>query len=304
MAGDGEPARVDEALLRATPLPRHEEGDDKDARGAVLCVGGSAEVPGGVLLAAVAALRAGAGKLQIATVRSAAMGMALAVPEARVTPLDETEAGEIAAREGERLAKRLARCAACVLGPGMMDPEEAGKLAVATLEGAAEGGKARFVLDAAALSGVWHLSGALRAGPLAGRVAITPHAGEMAHLLGVDRGEVERDRLAAAREAARSLNVVVAMKGGGTFVVAPDGREWFCDRGNVGLATSGSGDTLAGVVAGLLARGADVAEAVLWGVYLHAEAGDRLARRVGKVGFLARELLAEIPRIMAEFDKG
>jgi NAD(P)H-hydrate repair Nnr-like enzyme with NAD(P)H-hydrate dehydratase domain len=124
----------------------------------------------------------------------------------------------------------------------------------------------------------------------------------MARLHGASRGEVEADRLAAAREAARRFGAAVAMKGGGTFVVAPDGREWFCGRGNVGLATSGSGDTLAGVVAGLLARGAGVAEAVVWGVFLHAEAGDRLAREVGPVGFLARELLAKIPRAMAEFD--
>ncbi len=101
------------------------------------------------------------------------------------------------------------------------------------------------------------------------------------------------------------------MKGGGAFVVAPDGREWFCGRGNVGPATGGSGDTLAGLVGGLLARGAEVAEAVVWGVLLHAEAGDRhaeagdrLAREVGPVGFLARELLAKIPRVMAEFDTG
>jgi len=296
-----EPLDLEPARLRAMPLPRHAEGDDKEGRGAVLVVGGSAEVPGAVLLAGVAALRAGAGKLQLATVRSAASGLALAVPEARVTALAETERGEIAPDAARALCGRLPRCGAVLVGPGMLDGAGAGHLVAALLGHAAEHGTP-FVLDAAALHGLWESSGPLRAGGLAGRVAITPHAGEMATLLGVPREEVLRDRLAAAREAATALGVVVAMKGGGTFVVAPDGREWHCGRGNVGLATSGSGDTLAGVIAGLVARGAEVAEATAWGVFLHAEAGDRLARRTGPVGFLARELLAEIPCILAEFD--
>ena len=107
------------------------------------------------------------------------------------------------------------------------------------------------------------------------------------------------DRLGAAREAASRLQVVVAMKGGATFVVTPQGQAWSYGSGNVGLATSGSGDTLAGIVAGLLARGAAPVAATLWGVFLHGEAGAKLARSRGPIGFLARELLAEIPFIMA-----
>ena len=124
------------------------------------------------------------------------------------------------------------------------------------------------------------------------------------------RGKVHRgnvvlaDPLAAAREAVTRLQAVVAMKGGCTFIAEPQGRAWSCDRGNVGLATSGSGDTLAGIIAGLLARGAKPTEATLWGVYLHGEAGARLARTRGPIGYLARELLAEIPGIMAGFEDG
>jgi ADP-dependent NAD(P)H-hydrate dehydratase len=113
---------------------------------------------------------------------------------------------------------------------------------------------------------------------------------------------VQADPLGAARQAAADLQAVVAMKGGRTFIVTPQGQAWCCDRGQVGLATSGSGDTLAGIIGGLLARGAVPAEAAIWGVFLHAEAGARLARRQGRVGFLARELAAEIPQIMADFD--
>lgn len=290
---------ITEELLRSMPLPRHGDGDDKDARGRVLVIAGSAEVPGGALLAAVAALRAGAGKLQVATVRSVATAMALALPEARVTGLEETSAGEIAVGEAERLAARGAGADAVLLGPGMMDADCAGRLAAAILGRCADA-PASFVLDAAAMQALPDCRAAVRGGPLAGRVVVTPHAGEMARLLGASREAVQADRLGAAREAAAAFGVVVAMKGSGTFVVTPDGRAWCLARGNVGLATSGSGDTLAGIITGLLARGATPVEATAWGVYLHAEAGARLARSHGPVGFLARELLAEIPRIMAE----
>lgn len=295
------PERIEPAMLRATPLPRHGDGDDKDARGAVLVVAGSVEVPGAALLAGVAALRAGAGKLQLATCRSVATSLAIAVPEARVTGLDETAEGEIAATAADRLARRVPGCHAVLLGPGMMDGDNAAALTDGLLRRCAGAG-VPFVLDAAALHGLLHGREALRAGSLGGRVVITPNAGEMATLLDIPRQAVLADRLGAAREAASRLQVIVAMKGGGTFVVTPQGQAWCYGSGNVGLATSGSGDTLAGIIAGLLARGATPAVATIWGVCLHGEAGARLARRQGPVGFLARELLAEIPAIMAEQD--
>jgi ADP-dependent NAD(P)H-hydrate dehydratase len=92
---------------------------------------------------------------------------------------------------------------------------------------------------------------------------------------------------------------VVALKGARTFVVAPDGRTFDNVAGNIGLGTSGSGDTLSGVIAGLCARGADPLQATVWGVHAHAAAGDRLARRIAPVGYLARELLAEVPQVIA-----
>jgi NAD(P)H-hydrate repair Nnr-like enzyme with NAD(P)H-hydrate dehydratase domain len=81
--------------------------------------------------------------------------------------------------------------------------------------------------------------------------------------------------------------------------VSPDGRAWREEAGGIGLGTSGSGDVLAGLVGGMLARGADPAQAAVWGQYLHAAAGDRLAARVGRLGFLARELLDEVPPVLA-----
>jgi hydroxyethylthiazole kinase-like uncharacterized protein yjeF len=295
------PTPVTPDLLRSMPLPRHQDGDDKDGRGRVLVVAGSVEVPGAALLCGVGALRAGAGKLQIATCRGVAPHLGLAMPEALVTGLDETPGGGISPDEADRLAKRAGRCDALLLGPGMADDDgEACSLTERLLE-RMEGGPG-VVLDAAALPKLPGGEAMLRRH--AGRVVLTPHAGEMAKLLGIPKDAVEADPIGAARRASSALRAVVAMKGGCTFVVSPQGEAWSCDRGNVGLATSGSGDTLAGVVAGLVARGATPVQATLWGVFLHGEAGNRLARTRGPVGFLARELLAEIPSIMAELDPG
>jgi hydroxyethylthiazole kinase-like uncharacterized protein yjeF len=178
----------------------------------------------------------------------------------------------------------------------MLDEEAAAALTSNLLD--CDPGSA-FVLDAGALGGLKDVAAVLaRHG---GRTVITPHAGEMANLLGMDKHDVLRRPAEIAGEAATLLHCVVALKGARTYIAAPDGGSWTYSDGNVGLATSGSGDTLAGIVAGLLARGVAPLEAAQWGVFLHGEAGNRLAQSRGPLGFLARELLAEIPGIMAEF---
>ncbi len=277
-------------LLNSLPLPAHAGGADKDGRGAILAVGGGAMVPGALLLAGVAALRAGAGKLQLATAQPAAIPLAIAVPEALVLALPATPEGEIhAAAAVEALARPLKSARAVLVGPGILDSGCAGRIAREIAAGAPD---ARLAIDAGALAGLGELD-------CGGRAVLTPHAGEMAALMGLDADEVAADPEVAVRDAARRFNAVVALKGGETRIATPAGDLFRYGDGRVGLATSGSGDTLAGVVAGLLARGAEPLCAALWAVWLHGEAGNRLAARVGPLGFLARELLAEIPGLMA-----
>lgn len=282
-------------LLRAMPLPA--PGEDKDQRGRVLVAGGNRAVPGAALLSAEAALRAGAGKLQVATGRSAALGLALLLPEALVMGLPETEDGDLGPDAAEALAKAAGRTDALLLGPGMMDRASAMALVEAVLGRLDPGSTPALVLDAGALCGHAALRDALR--PHAGRAVLTPHAGEMATILGVERAEVEADPPGAGRRAAAALQQVVIMKGARTTVISPEGRAWEYAGGGVGLATSGSGDVLAGILAGLLARGASPTQAACWAVWLHGEAGRRLAQRIGPIGFLAREVAAEVPGLMA-----
>ncbi|NML18490.1 NAD(P)H-hydrate dehydratase [Azohydromonas caseinilytica] len=285
-----DPIPVDDDLLRGWALPKPSAHDDKEQRGRTMVVGGSAEIPGAVLLAGTAALRAGAGKLSVATVQRMALAMAMALPEARVIGLPETAGGGIDAAGALLLKPLAARTNALLIGPGLQD-EAAAPLLVQTLLQHLPPGLP-LLLDALALCA------APQVGPREGGLLITPHAGEMANLCGDSKDEVRSDSARVAQDAARRFHAVVVLKGATTHIAAPDGRLWVHDGGNPGLATSGSGDILAGLIAGLVARGAPLEQAAVWGVALHARAGEQLAARVGGLGFLARELAAEIPHLM------
>ena len=280
-------------LLRRWPLPRPGEEADKEERGRILVVGGAPEMPGAVILAATAALRAGAGKLRIATCRSVAPLVAAAVPEARVKGLAETASGAIDPAAATEIADFADGTQAVVIGPGLIDRQATEELVTRLVPCL----QATVVLDAVAQVALGADPDLLR-GRDAGAI-VTPHATEMVTLLGGAEEEVGTDPAASAIDTARRLGVVVALKGATTHIAGPDGACYRNRTGNAGLATSGSGDVLAGVIAGLAARGADPLQAAVWGVSLHGRAGDRLARRVAPLGFLARELLAEIPPLMA-----
>ena len=178
----------------------------------------------------------------------------------------------------------------------MLDEDAAGELTLRLLDG--EGPP--LVLDAAAMQGL--PNDPERARTLAGRLVLTPHAGEMAALTGRSKEEIAADPLEAGRRLASELKAVVIAKGARSYVVSPDGSAWRHESPTVGLATSGSGDVLAGIIAGLLARGASPAQAAVFGVYAHAQAGLRLSRRIGRIGFLARELLDEIAPVLCEIE--
>ena len=287
--GAGAMRLLDRRALRGWPLPQADHGADKEDRGQVLVVAGSREIVGAALLSATAALRAGAGKLTIATAASVAPGLALLIPEARVVALPETPAGGLRHDGADLLADCAARSAAVLVGPGLLDSAGSSEFVLDLLSRLKD---VPVILDALAMDAL------LQSPPFAQPVLITPHAGEMAHLSGQRKDDVQADGPALAREMARRHNAVIALKGPTTFIVSPDGGAWRHVSGNAGLGTSGSGDVLAGIMVGLAARGAPLAQAAAWGVVVHALAGKRLADRHGRVGFLARELLAQIPAVL------
>jgi ADP-dependent NAD(P)H-hydrate dehydratase len=285
--------KIDAAYLSANPLPDHDGSGDKHSRGRVLIIAGSVEVPGAALLAGLGALRSGAGVLQIATCKSNASHLGMAMPEAMIIGCRETCSGEIDPSNSVRLVDLAKEADAVLMGPGLIDEAPIAELRAELIGGAT---KPAFVLDASAFTSL-RTSHGVAAAP--GRTTIvTPHSGEMAKFLRMDKKEIETDPIAAALSAARMLDAVVAMKGGRTHVVSPEGQELCFEQGPIALGTSGSGDVLAGIIAGLAARGAPPLVATAWAVFLHGEAGRGWVERNGQLGLLAREIPADIPRLM------
>jgi ADP-dependent NAD(P)H-hydrate dehydratase len=287
-----DPTFVTPEVLRGWRLPEPTGG--KNTRGSILVIGGSAETLGAVLLAAEAAMRAGAGKLQVATVASLAPFAAAALPEALVRALPEADDGVIGAAAVAAVRELAEAADAVLIGPGMADKEQTRGFVDALLPHL----RGPLALDALGLASVTADIGCLRR--LGGRAVLTPNPDEIGYALHLDEDEVEADPAAAAADLARQVGAAVGLGGVTSWIAAPDGRLWRDDSGGAGLGVSGSGDVRAGITGGLLARGAEPAQAAVWAAYLHGRAGERLASSVGRLGFLARELLAEVPRALAE----
>ena len=279
--------KLDRAALRAHPLPPIIDGD-KETKGRVLVVAGSREVPGAALLTATAAMRAGAGKLRIATVESIAVAVGVAMPEAMVVGLPEDDEGGFARAAVKLLGEQTKEVDAVIAGPGLAESDACERIAEMLVAS-----DARIALDAALLHALQPLESDRGTTPL-----LLPHSGELASLLDCPEERVERDPVGSGRRAAELFRSLVLVKGVISHVVTPNGDVWTYDGGAPGLGVSGSGDVLAGIVGGLLARGAEPLSALLWAVWLHGEAGAALAKRVGPIGFLAREIAEEIPALL------
>jgi ADP-dependent NAD(P)H-hydrate dehydratase len=284
------PRALDLAELHRHPLPSVEDGD-KDAHGRLLIIAGSRAVPGAALLAAHAAMRAGAGKLRMAVPDDVAVPLGIAMPEAMVKGFATARDGGFTRRAAAEVAELAADSDAIVAGPGMRDNRGSARLAESLCAL-----NRPIALDAAMLHVLPRASEDARAARIA--PILLPHKGEMASLLGCEEQAVEDDPLGCGRRCAELYGAVVLVKGVQSLVVAPDGAAWKFTGGASGLGVSGSGDTLAGIVGGLLARGADPLTALLWSVWLHGEAGRLLSEKVGPVGFLAREIPGEVPALL------
>ncbi|MGN6607158.1 MAG: NAD(P)H-hydrate dehydratase [Jatrophihabitans sp.] len=282
------PQPVTAGLLRSWALD--EQSGSKRGRGQVVVIGGDETTPGACLLAGLAALRAGAGVLSMVVPAAVAPALAVAVPESSVLGWHEDSGGAMTDESRDRLAGYLGRATAVLVGPGLTTPERT-RMVLQAVAGADDASDT-VAYDAFAL-GVLAQDRSLMA---ASRRVLTPNDAEAAHLL--DREIVDdEDDEDVAREIARTYDATVSYSG---VVVGPRDRLFTVEAGHSGLGTSGSGDVLTGVLVGLLARGADLDQAACWATYLHKAAGDRLAARIGRLGFLARELLDEVPLVMSE----
>jgi ADP-dependent NAD(P)H-hydrate dehydratase len=272
-------------LLRGWALPAAR--GSKYSRGQVVVVGGAARSPGAALLAGEAALRVGAGRLTLAVAASVSAQVAAALPECGVVPLEETSDGHISGEGVRDAGDDLSGADAVLVGPGLDDAAETAELLRILPD--LVGRRSIVVLDAFALGALGEVRE--RARRFRGRLVLTPNIREAERLA----DEEISDLAPALVEIAKTYGAAVSCQ---NLVVSAEGDLWAAGTGTVGLGTSGSGDVLAGAITGLCARGATPQQAAVWGTYLHASAGDALATRIGSVGFLARELLPELPNLL------
>jgi ADP-dependent NAD(P)H-hydrate dehydratase len=279
---------ITDALLRRWSLPDPTKGGTKEQRGRALIIAGAEEMPGAAILASTAALRSGCGKVRVAVPESATTAVGCAVPELFVLPV----AGRASLRA---IVDSAGKARAVLIGPGMRDTAAIRFLLPRLLRLNSIGA---LIVDATAL----HLlhspqtSHVTRPSPL----ILTPHFSEAATLCGVTPEKIARAPQRYAREMADRFRATVVLKSAESVICSPDSGVpvYLNKRGNIGLATAGSGDVLAGIIAGLCARAADPVQSAVWSVALHARAGERLAKKMGAVGYLAHELNAEIPRLI------
>lgn len=272
---DPEFQRIDETLMRRA-LPRRKRAAHKGDFGHVLVVGGGAGMPGAVRLCGEAALRAGAGRVSIATDPSHAALLAATRPE-----LMSHAIGDAA-----DLEPLLAKADVIAFGPGL---------------GQTGWAKALFdVLAADERPSVWDADAlnllAQNSGRLADRI-ITPHPGEAATLLGRSTAAVQGDRLGAVAELAARYGGIAVLKGAGTLVEGGDDGTALCTSGNPGMAAPGMGDVLTGIIAAFLAQGMSANLAACVGVEAHARAGDRAAEG-GQRGMIATDLTDELRAVI------
>ena len=267
--------RPGELSFRAALGPRPKSAH-KGNFGHVLVIGGGAGMPGAAILCGEAALRAGAGKVSVATDTSHAGLIAIARPELMAHAVSGPD----------DLDSLLGKADVVAIGPGLGTTAWArGLLSQALRRGLAT------VLDADALNIVAEDAGGLTKSE-APRI-ITPHPGEAARLLGRPAADVQADRPGAARALAKQFGAIAVLKGANTLVAAPGSTPTVCTSGNPGMATAGMGDVLTGIIAAFLAQGMTPRDAAVFGVEAHARAGDRAARD-GQRGMLAGDLLGAL----------
>ncbi len=276
-----------------TPLLRNNPRAHKNNFGHVLILAGSPQMLGAASLAALSAMRSGAGLVTLAVPKSLQLAAQKKIsPVIMTLPLPETSAHTLSPTAFREIQKRVDTFQAIALGPGLSRNKNTQKLIlkiIAKIE-------APMVIDADALN-------ALASNPKVllqnkGIKILTPHPGEMSRLTRTTRSYIQENRLEISRKFAKQYQCILLLKGHQTIVAAANKLVYTNKTGNVGMATAGSGDVLTGILAAFLGQGLAGFEAAKYAAYFHGKAGDLAAREKGKVSMIAADIIEKIPQAM------
>ena len=278
---------IDAGIVRQW-LPRRAPDAHKGSCGTVMVLAGSAGMTGAARLASLSALRSGAGLVYLGIPESLSDVMESKLTEAIIKSLPETRTRTLSLTSLDRIKALMAKADSLVMGPGLSTHPETLELAQAVVKSL----KVPAVLDADALTA---LSGNVQLLKTQAPLVLTPHYGEMARLTGRTIAEIKENPIQSAGEFAVRYNQIVVLKGAPTVIAGPSGNIWINTTGNSGMATAGSGDVLAGLIAGLLAQGLSPENAAKLGVYLHGLAGDLARENKTEYCLLAGDILDDLP---------
>lgn len=278
----------------AVRLPKRPSDAHKGTFGTAVVIAGSVGLTGAAAMAAEAALRSGAGLSILGIPVSLQELMAAKLTEVMTRGLPETESRSFSAKTLKPALELCEKATAVVLGCGIGTHPET----IEFVRGLIKSIRKPMIIDADGLNCLACDTSILEGNH--GEIIITPHPGEMSRLLGTTTEEIQSNRLDAARKTASRFNCITVLKGARTLIAEPSGRVFINPTGNVGMATGGTGDVLAGTIGGLLAQGLSTLDAAVCGTFIHGKAGDIAALNIGMAGMIAGDVLRALPEALKE----
>ena len=276
-------------VIKAPILPARDKNAHKGTFGTALIMCGSYGMAGAAVLAITACLRSGVGIAKAVLPDKIYDIVARQVPEAVFTPVSTSPCGTFSSVDTGKITELLPSADAVLYGCGIGQSDDNTEVLKAVIKNA----KSPIIIDADGINLLSRNINIIK--QITVPVVLTPHPGEMSRLCGKGIAEIEGSRVNTAVEFSREYGVYTVLKGSETVVAAPDGRVFINKTGNPGMATGGSGDALAGILAAFLARERDILRAVMSAVYIHGAAGDMAAEKMSQTSLLPRDLIEQLP---------
>jgi hydroxyethylthiazole kinase-like uncharacterized protein yjeF len=273
-------------------LPERKRDSNKGDYGKVFIISGSIGMTGAGRLCSMAALRTGSGLAYLGVPAGLAAVYSSAAAEPVVIPLEDEGTGRLSESCLPAVLDRIGKMDVLAIGPGLSVSAEIFNIVKTILKNS----PIPMVLDADALNAAAQCPDILL--ERKAEAIITPHPGEMARLIGVTAEDVQKDRIAAARDFAAKWGVITVLKGSRTVIAIPDGTVYINSTGNPGMATAGSGDVLTGIIASLVGQGMRPKDAAVAGVYIHGLAGDMAVEDKGVRGMIAGDIIEALPQAL------
>ena len=277
----------DAHTIEDVEIPEVPDFSHKGSRGKLFVIAGSVGMTGAATLNCMSAIHCGCGVVTLGIAESLNHIMEEKLTEVMTLPLYEND-GKLSAKSINKIMETADKYDAVLCGSGLRVTEDTSEIVKSLILNY----KKPLILDADALNSLSGNTDILK--KRAGETIITPHIGEMSRLTGMANEEVSRDTVDCARNFAKEYNVIVVLKSSHTVIASPNGEVYINIFGNGGMATAGSGDVLAGVVASYAVQGFDMLTSAIYGVFVHAKAGDKAVQKFGKRYITASDIISNL----------